>query len=131
MDDRWPKVQYQALTVCRDSWDVSHLDNLKKLHSGHVMSTREMAPLYVLDSEFRTPHIDGLHLHFAVLHRMMRQTLAPRIGDANAIPTFERNLLDVVMKNEHFDTFDYIVDEIWNIIINPFNLLGTHCSLHA
>jgi hypothetical protein len=90
----------------------SHLDNPKKLHSGHVMTTREVASMYVPDNGFRAPHIDGLHPHFIVLHRMMRRTLALRIGDASTIPAFERNLLDSVMKNEHFDAFTYIIDEI-------------------
>jgi hypothetical protein len=83
------------------------------------MSTREMAPMYVLDSDFCAPMIDGILPHFAVLHRMIRQMLAPRIGNSDAIPAYERNLLDAVMMNEHFDVFDYIFDEIWNITINP------------
>jgi hypothetical protein len=90
----------------------AHIDNTKKLHMGRVMTTREMAPMYVLDSGFHPPTIDGLLPHFAVIHRMMRKTLVLRIGDTNAIPTYERSLLDANMKNEHFDSFDYIVDEI-------------------
>jgi hypothetical protein len=34
------------------------------------------------------------------------------------------NLLDAIMKNEHFDTFDYIIDEIWNIAIDPQRSCG-------
>jgi hypothetical protein len=83
------------------------------------MSTREMAPMCVPDSGFCAPKIDGIHPHFAVLHRKMRRNLASRIGDSDAIPAYESNLLDATMKNEHFDVFDYIVDEIWNIAINP------------
>jgi hypothetical protein len=83
------------------------------------MSTREMAPLCVPDSDFRAPKIDGILPHFAILYRMMRQMLAPRIGDSDAIPAYEMKLLVTIMKNEHFDVFDYIVDEIWNIAINP------------
>jgi hypothetical protein len=45
--------------------------------------------------------------------------LAPRIGDIDVIPVYERNLLDALMRNERFDVFDYIVDKIWNIVINP------------
>jgi hypothetical protein len=75
--------------------------------------------MYILDSGFRAPKIDGILPHFVVLHRMMRRILAPRIGDSNAIPAYERNLLDALMKFEWFDVFDYIVDEIWNIAINP------------
>jgi hypothetical protein len=72
----------------------------------------------VQDSGFRAPKIDGILPHFVVFHRMRRRMLAPRIGDSDAIPTYERNLLDAIMKNGHFDLFDYIVDEIWNMAIN-------------
>jgi hypothetical protein len=50
---------------------------------------------------------------------MMRKTLAPRIGYSDAIPAYERNLLDALMKAVRFDVFEYIMDEIWNITINP------------
>jgi hypothetical protein len=54
-----------------------------------------------------------------VLYRMMRKTLAPRIGNSDAIMAYEQNLFDALMKHEWFDVFDYIVDEIWNIVIIP------------
>jgi hypothetical protein len=68
--------------------------------------------MYILDSGFCTPKVEGVLPHFVVLHRMMRRMLAPRIDDSDAIPAYERNLLDALMKNECFDVFDYIVDEI-------------------
>jgi hypothetical protein len=107
-----------------------HLDIPKKLHTGRVMSTLEMAPMYVQDSGFRAPRIDGILPQFVVLHRMRRRTLAPRrtleprIGDSYGIPAYERNLLDALMKHEWFDVFHYIVDEIWNIAINPLQSCG-------
>jgi hypothetical protein len=97
----------------------SHLDIPKKLHTGRVMSIREMAPMYILDSGFRPPKIERILPHFAILHKMRSRMLALRIGDSNAILTYERNLLDALMKHEWFDVFDYIVDEIWNIDTNP------------
>jgi hypothetical protein len=75
--------------------------------------------MYISDSRFHAPKIEGILLHFVVLHRMMRRTLAPRIGDSDVIPVYERNLLDALMKYEWFDVFDYIVYDIWNIAINP------------
>jgi hypothetical protein len=96
----------------------SHLDIPKKLHTRRVMAPREMAPMYIPNNGFRAPRIDGILPHFVVLHRMMRRTLAPRIGDSDAIPAYEWNLLDALMKFERFDVFDYIIDEIWNIAIN-------------
>jgi hypothetical protein len=50
---------------------------------------------------------------------MMRKTLALRIGYLEAIPAYERSLLDALMKLVHFNIFEYIVDEIWNITTNP------------
>jgi hypothetical protein len=90
----------------------SHLDNPKKLHTGRVMTTGEMTPMYDPDSDFCAPKIDGILPHFAILHRMRRRMLAPRIGNLDAILDYERNLLDAIMKNEHFDAFYYIIDEI-------------------
>jgi hypothetical protein len=55
---------------------------------------------------------------------MMRKTLAQRIGYLEAIPAYERNFLDVLMKPMHFDIFEYIVDEIWNIATNPLRSCG-------
>jgi hypothetical protein len=88
------------------------LDIPKKLHSGWVMMLREMTPMYVQDSDFQPPKVERLLPHFLVLHRMMRRTLAPRIGYSEAIPAYERNLLDALMKPVRFDVFEYIVDEI-------------------
>jgi hypothetical protein len=76
------------------------------------MAPGEMTPMYILNNGFRAPRIDEILPHFAVLHRMMRRTLASRIGDSDAIPAYERNLLDALMKYERFDVFDYIIDEI-------------------
>jgi hypothetical protein len=95
-----------------------HLAIPKKLHIGTMMAPRKMTPMYILNSGFRAPKVDGFLPHFLTLHRMRKKTLAPRIGDSNAIPAYERNLLDALIKHEWFDVFDYIVDKIWNIAIN-------------
>jgi hypothetical protein len=55
---------------------------------------------------------------------MIRRTLAPRIGYSDVIPTYERNLLDALMKPVRFDAFEYIVDKIWNIATNPLRSYG-------
>jgi hypothetical protein len=85
---------------------------------------REMTPMYVQDGDFQPPKVEGLLPHFLVLHRMMRRTLAPRIGYSEAIPAYERNLLDALMKPVCFDVFQYIMDEIWNIATNPLRSCG-------
>jgi hypothetical protein len=102
----------------------SQLDIPKKFHSGRVMVPREMTPMYIQDGGFQPPKIEGLLPHILVLHRMMRRTLAPRIGYSEAILAYERNLLDALMKPVRFDVFEYIVDEIWNIATNPLRSYG-------
>jgi hypothetical protein len=102
----------------------SQLDIPKKHHSGWVMMLREMTPMYIQDGGFQLPKVEGLCPHFLVLHQMMRKTLAPRIGYSKAIPAYERKLLNALMKPVHFDVFDYIVDEIWNIATNPLRSYG-------
>jgi hypothetical protein len=102
----------------------SKLDIPKKLHSGRVMMPREMTPMYVQDGGFQPPKVEGLLPHFLVLHQMMMRTLSPRIGYSEAIPSYERNLLDALMKPVRFDVFEYIVDEIWKIATNPLRSCG-------
>jgi hypothetical protein len=102
----------------------SQLDISKKLQSGWVMMPREMTPMYVQDGGFQPPKVEGLLPHFLVLHRMTRRTLAPKIGYSEAIPAYERNLLDALMKPVRFDVFEYIMDEIWNIATNPLRSCG-------
>jgi hypothetical protein len=85
---------------------------------------RVMMPMYIPNSDFQAPNLDVLLPHFLVLHRMMRKTLAPRIGYLEAIPAYERNLLDALIKPVRFDVFEYIVDEIWNIATNPLRSCG-------
>jgi hypothetical protein len=83
------------------------------------MMLKEMTLMYISDGDFQAPKVDGPLPHFLVLHRMMRKTLALRIGYSKAIPTYERNLLDALIKNVRFDVFEYVIDEIWNITTNP------------
>jgi hypothetical protein len=45
----------------------SQLDIPKKLHSGRVMVPREMTTMYIPNSDFWAPMVDGLLPHFLVL----------------------------------------------------------------
>jgi hypothetical protein len=108
----------------------SQLDIPKKPHSGRVMMPREMTPIYAQDGGFQPPKVKGLLPHFLVLHWMMRRTLALRIGYSEAIPAYERNLLVALMKLVHFDVFEYIMDEIWNIATNPLRSCGFAPYIH-
>jgi hypothetical protein len=88
------------------------------------MMPREMTPMYVQNGGFQPPKVEGLIPHFLVLHRMRRRTLTLRIGYSEAIPAYERNLLDALMKPVRFDIFEYNVHEIWNIATNPLRSCG-------
>jgi hypothetical protein len=88
------------------------------------MAPREMTLMYIPNSGFCAPKVERILPHFFVLHQMRRRTLASRIGDLDAILTYEQNLLDALMKHERFDEFDYIMDEIWNIAMNPLRSCG-------
>jgi hypothetical protein len=103
---------------------TSQLDIPKKLHSGRVMAPREMTSMYMPNCDFRAPKIDGILPHYLVLHKMVMKTLTPRNGYSKAIPVYERNLLDALMKHEKFDVFGYNMDEIWNITTNPLRSCG-------
>jgi hypothetical protein len=87
----------------------SQLNIPKKLHPERVMMPREMKPMYNHNLNFQAPKVDGLLPHFLVLYRMMRKTLALRIGYSEAIPAYERNLLEALMKPVCFDVFEYII----------------------
>jgi hypothetical protein len=78
----------------------SHLDIPKKLHTERVMAPREMILMYITNSRFQAPRVDGILPHFLVLHRMMRRTIVLRICDSDTIPAYERNLLEAPMKYE-------------------------------
>jgi hypothetical protein len=76
------------------------------------MMPREMTPMYIQDGGFQPPKVEEMLPHFLVLHQMMRMTPSPRIGYSDAIPAYERNLLDALMKPVCFDVFKYIINEI-------------------
>jgi hypothetical protein len=120
-NDRMFSIKLSQFTEILGLFD--HLSFPKKLHTRRVMAPREMTPMYILNSGFHAPKVDGILPHFLTLHRM-RRTLAPRIGDSKALSAHEQNLLDTLMKHEWVDVFDYIVFEIWNIAINPQRFWG-------
>jgi hypothetical protein len=70
------------------------------------MVPREMTSMYIANSDFQAPKVDGLLPHFLLRHRMMRRTLVLRIGYSKVILPYEWNLLDALMKHERFDVFE-------------------------
>jgi hypothetical protein len=77
-----------------------------------------MKYFYLLGEAADAP-ITGATPDVILLHRMLRVTLAPWIGDASTIPSYERNLIDAIKKQESFNIFDCIIQEIWNVAVTP------------
>jgi hypothetical protein len=83
------------------------------------MTASQMAYIYLSDSTPNPPSITNISLDVILLHRMLRVTLAPRIGDASTIPSYERSLIDAIKHQESFNIFDYILQEICNVAFTP------------
>ena len=78
-----------------------------------------MKHLYQPGLPCNPPRITNALPDVLLLHRMLRVTLIPKIGDATAMAGYERNLIDAIRKDAHFNVFDFIIQEIWNIVITP------------
>jgi hypothetical protein len=76
-----------------------------------------MAYLYLSSTDPNPSSINRISPDVITLHQMFRVTLDPRIGDASTIPSYERNLIDAIKKQEAFHVFDYILQEIWNVAV--------------
>jgi hypothetical protein len=83
------------------------------------MVSAQLKQFYLPREVANAPTITGVTPNILLLHHMLRVTLAPRIGDASTIPSYERNLIDAIKKQELFNIFDYILQEIWNVAITP------------
>jgi hypothetical protein len=78
-----------------------------------------MGYMYLSGEAANAPTITGISPDVILLHWMLRLTLAPRIGYASSIPSYERNLINAIKKQESFNVFDYILQEIWNVAVTP------------
>jgi hypothetical protein len=77
----------------------SYLDIPKKLHTRRVKAPWDMTPMYIPNTGFHAPKVEGILPHLLVLHSMDRKILAPRIGNSDSIPPDEQNLLEALMKH--------------------------------
>jgi hypothetical protein len=72
--------------------------------------------MYAPGSEAHPPKVLNFLLELNTLHRFLRATLAPRIGDSSACPQYERNLIQFYVQKKRFSVFDYILQEIISIL---------------
>ncbi|GJM91716.1 hypothetical protein PR202_ga08122 [Eleusine coracana subsp. coracana] len=90
-----------------------------KVHKGNHMDAEDMRYMYVDPDNCSPPNSNGLKPFFSVLFRICRSTLAPRGGNFDRIPAFQRDILHWVHGNRKFDVFDYVYQEMWDISISP------------
>jgi hypothetical protein len=97
----------------------AHFKHQQNLHDGDPMVSAQLKHFYLLGEAANAPTITDATPDVILLHRMLRVILVPHIGDAFAIPSYERNLIDAIKKQEPFNIFDYTLQEIWNVVVTP------------
>jgi hypothetical protein len=97
----------------------AHFQHRQNLHDGDPMVFAQMKHFYLPGQATNAPTITSATPDVILLHRMLRVTLASWIEDASSIPSYERNLIDAIKKQEPFNIFDYILQEIWNVAVTP------------
>jgi hypothetical protein len=95
-----------------------------QIHSERIMEPAEMDFMYAQGTQYRAPRINNLLPELMVMHRLLRVTLSPRIGDSTAIPRYERNLLRAYYERKHFNVPAFIFMEIVNISTSPLRSYG-------
>jgi hypothetical protein len=96
-----------------------HFQHRQNLHDDDPLVSSQIKHMYLLGSAASAPTITGISPDVILLHQMLRVTLAPRIVDASSIPSYERNFIDAIKKQESFNIFDYILQEIWSVAVTP------------
>jgi hypothetical protein len=64
-----------------------------RIHTFGVLKLDEMQFMYAPGAEAHLPKVLNFRPELNTLHRLLRATLAPRIGDSFACPQYERNLI--------------------------------------
>jgi hypothetical protein len=86
-----------------------------RIHTYNVLKLDEMQFMYAPGAMATPPKIQNFILELNTLHRLLRATLTPRIGDATACPQYERNLIQFFVHKKRFLVFDFILQEIISI----------------
>jgi hypothetical protein len=88
----------------------------KKLHDDCVIELNRMRFMYEKD-EYKLSKVEGFKPFF-VLHRLLQKTLSPREGDSSRAPQYNGNILHAISEEESFNVFDFIFQEIWNVVVS-------------
>jgi hypothetical protein len=76
----------------------THFKHKQNLHDDDPLVSAQMKHFYLSGEAANTPTITGATPNVLLLNRMLGVTLAPRIGDASAIPSYEQNLINAIKK---------------------------------
>jgi hypothetical protein len=71
--------------------------------------------MYAPGAKAHPPRVLNFLPELNTLHRLLRATLAPGIGDSSACPQYERNLIQYYVQKKWFSVFDYMLQEIISI----------------
>jgi hypothetical protein len=105
-------IRFTAILGIKD-----HTHYPKKLHVDHVMELNWMHFMYEKD-EYKLSKLEGFKPFFLVLHRILQNTLSPREGDSSSVPQYERNILHAISEEGRFNVFNFIFQEIWNVVVS-------------
>jgi hypothetical protein len=86
-----------------------------RIHTYNVLKPKEMLFMYAVGAKATLPKIQNFHPELNTLHRLLRATLAPRIGDATVCLQYERNLIQFYLEKKPFLVFYFILVEILSI----------------
>jgi hypothetical protein len=87
-----------------------------KIHRDHDMDKEDMKFMYIPGQELNYGRVNGMLPFYAYLHRMFRNTLAPREGEQSNVSNYGRDLLKHMSPSEPaFSVVDYIWEEIHTI----------------
>jgi hypothetical protein len=64
-----------------------------RIHTFGVLKLDEMQFMYASSAEAHPPKVLNFRPEFNTLHRLLRATLAPRIGDSSTCAQYEQNLI--------------------------------------
>jgi hypothetical protein len=78
-----------------------------QIHTFGVLELDEIQFMYALGAEAHPPNVLNFKLKLNTLHRLLRVTLAPKIGDSSACPRYEQKLIQFYVQKKKLSVFDY------------------------
>jgi hypothetical protein len=80
-----------------------------RIHCFNVLKLNEMQFMYAPGAVDHPPKIRNFLPELNTLHRLLRATLTPCIGDAIACLQYERSLIQFYVQKKRFSVFDFML----------------------